>query len=379
MQTFASFLIPTLNRASTLKYAIASALASKSLDIEVIVSDNHSADQTQEICSRFQDQRLKVLKPPRPLAMHENYEYVLSNARGKWITIIGDDDAVMPHCVEHLRLIDDKYPNVEAIHSPRAYYFWKDHNYLGDPPRCSVSFMAKEVWRDSYRQLQDCLIGKFTYLDLPQIYSGGFQRLSLVKRIKSYQGGVYFKGVTPDAYSALMGVLHTYRYLEIGVPMTWVGTSPYHTWNNIDKSVKDRDDDFYGRMQRGGYSLNESLGRNPEAWPFQIYFLEAYLAARPFTDGSWLSRDNIHKVFLHSIKWIRLHNWPERELSLANELGFDIPSEAELNSVTLCSGLVPDNPIFIYSTSGNEVAHILSADSKLDAAYAEYKLLLTQK
>jgi hypothetical protein len=316
-----SILIPTKNRAYYLRYAIQSAINIDSDDIEIIVSENHGSDNGWQVANSFLDPRLKVLRPKMPLPMHENFELLLKEASGRWITFIGDDDAVMPHCVDYLRYLDSKYPEAEAIVSPRAYYFWNAAYAPMDQPRCSFSIRHIEMWRDSKESLSKCLAGSIDYIFLPQMYSGGFHRRSLVQRVLRMQGGTYFRSVTPDAYSAVMAVLHTYRYVEVGVPMTWVGTSPQSSYGGAIVTAKNRADDFIGMHSEDTLEMNPCLGTEFASWPFLMHFFEAYLCAVPFVDCSVLSSRYIARIYkLCAIKLI-LRGDVNGSIALARSLG----------------------------------------------------------
>ena len=97
-----SIVIPTKNRAYYLKYAIKSVLSSPRQDIELVVSNNFSSDETSKILSEINDSRMRVVSPDIALPMASHYEFAISKARGDWITILGDDDAVMPYIFESL-------------------------------------------------------------------------------------------------------------------------------------------------------------------------------------------------------------------------------------------------------------------------------------
>ena len=120
-----SIIIPTRNRAEYLPYAIKSVINSPRLDIELIVSNNHSTDETREILTKIIDHRVKIIAPEISLSMAGHYEFAISHAKGEWITILGDDDAVMPHIFDSLDKYICQYPNIDIISSARAYYFWK--------------------------------------------------------------------------------------------------------------------------------------------------------------------------------------------------------------------------------------------------------------
>jgi glycosyltransferase involved in cell wall biosynthesis len=397
-----SVLIPTRNRGEYLRFAIQSALNIKSLDIEVIVSENFGSDDGWEVANSFKDPRLKVIRPDKPLPMHENFELLLERAKGLWITFIGDDDAIMPHSVDYLTYITAKYPECEAIVTPRAYYFWESAYQDNEPPSCNFSFSHKENWRDSKEELKKCLDGLINYIDLPQIYSGGFQHRSLVKRVTHLQGGKYFRSVTPDAYSAVMGVLHTYRYLEVGVPLTWIGTSPNSDHKGKKSTAKNRYDDFFGMESEASLVMNRCLGKEYKKWAFLLYFYESYLAAAPFTSVQELSYSQIQRISNLCSKSLVIKGDVEGAMVIAKSLGVRPLSTKKVNRLIrrgtsqwpywtlnkilsklqrLCREIIPlsvlqeQNATFYIERklAGDDCPNILSSNTVLNETYYTYK------
>jgi glycosyltransferase involved in cell wall biosynthesis len=288
-----SILIPTRNRSAYLKHAIESALNISDENTEVIVSENHSEDESLRIAKSFADKRLTVLVPDKPLPMHSNWEFLVNKARGEWVYFLGDDDAMMPHAAAYLRYITDKHPACEAIVTPRAYYFWHMESASAGGIVVSAHFSNTERWIDSKKVLADLLNAKGVYFSAPQMYSGGFQRRSLIKRVLNAQNGIYFKSVTPDAYSALMGCVHTYRFLLTDIPIAWVGTSD--TRSGAGKGVallKDRNKDFYGMHNDDDLIIHRALG-DLKTYTLPLVFYEAYLSAFPTTSYTELNRDRL--------------------------------------------------------------------------------------
>jgi glycosyltransferase involved in cell wall biosynthesis len=87
-----SIVIPTRNGAPYLRYCIETCLASDDQNLEVIVSDNCSSDNTREVVASFSDNRLHYYNTGASLSMRQNYEFVLPKATGDYIVYIGDDD-----------------------------------------------------------------------------------------------------------------------------------------------------------------------------------------------------------------------------------------------------------------------------------------------
>ena len=99
---FLSIIIPTRERADTLRYALQSCVTQDYADVEFIVCNNASTDDTEAVVQSFNDPRIRLINPGRRVSMRENWEFALGHASGRYITFIGDDDAVMPHAVATL-------------------------------------------------------------------------------------------------------------------------------------------------------------------------------------------------------------------------------------------------------------------------------------
>lgn len=384
-----SILIPTRNRAEYLKYAIRSALNVPCDNMEIIVSENHSQDYSWDVCLSYSDPRLHVYRPEKPLPMHENFEFLLKKSCGTWVTFIGDDDAVMPHCCEHLSYLTNTYPQSEAIVSPRAYYFWDGCQQQYRDVAVSFTFKTGEKWQDSKKQLERALRCEIDYIFLPQMYSGGFHRRSLINRVLRSQNGLYFKSVSPDAYSALMACVHTYRYLEIALPLTWVGSSPHTAISSEKGQAKDRKADFFDFLDEQSLTLHEALGKLEEG-TFSLYFFEAYISAFPVTSFSLLSQEQVEYVFLDAVRKFRMRGKEDAAIRLAKELGFELPDQHTSFKDIFYSFLkrlkrfslprkstirdLSSQPIYQYrSGSHDEHPDILSCDQLLSEAYDKFR------
>lgn len=87
-----SVIIPTHNRANLLPTAIHSALAQTVTDIEVIVVDDGSSDNTQQVLAGFKDPRVRCLRnsPGKGAAGARNAG--IAAATGEYIAFLDDDD-----------------------------------------------------------------------------------------------------------------------------------------------------------------------------------------------------------------------------------------------------------------------------------------------
>jgi len=91
-----SIVMPTRNRGQLLQYALQSALDQPTADLEIVVSDNDSHDDTPAVARRFGDPRVRYVRTPETLAMPDSWEFALSHATGDYVTFLCDDDAFSP-------------------------------------------------------------------------------------------------------------------------------------------------------------------------------------------------------------------------------------------------------------------------------------------
>lgn len=93
--------IPTYNRAdSYLRETLESALCQTYRNVEIVVSDNGSTDDTRALVTSYDDPRLKYHKQTPALAPNENFNYCLNAARGDYFLLLPDDDLIDPNFIE---------------------------------------------------------------------------------------------------------------------------------------------------------------------------------------------------------------------------------------------------------------------------------------
>jgi glycosyltransferase involved in cell wall biosynthesis len=93
--------LPTYNRAAKLERAMEFVLAQDYQNIEVVISDNASPDNTPEVCERLckRDSRIRYIRQATNLGPTANYMAVLEAARGDMYMALADDDWIDPNYV----------------------------------------------------------------------------------------------------------------------------------------------------------------------------------------------------------------------------------------------------------------------------------------
>jgi succinoglycan biosynthesis protein ExoO len=103
-----SIIVPAYNTEAYIAKAIDSALTQTLTNIEVIVVDDASGDQTVEVIQQFTDPRLQLLQNPQNLGVSASRNRAIQKARGQWIAVLDSDDWYVPNRLETLLNIAKK-------------------------------------------------------------------------------------------------------------------------------------------------------------------------------------------------------------------------------------------------------------------------------
>lgn len=97
-----SVLMTSYNREKYIAEAIESVLASTYTDLELIIVDDCSTDNTLAIARNYQEQdtRIKIFQNEKNLGDYPNRNKAVSYASGKYIKYLDSDDLIYPHGLE---------------------------------------------------------------------------------------------------------------------------------------------------------------------------------------------------------------------------------------------------------------------------------------
>jgi glycosyltransferase involved in cell wall biosynthesis len=95
-----SVVIPTYNRAHVVGRAIGSVLAQTYQDFEVIVVDDASTDDTEEVVKRFNDSRIRYLRHEKNLGGAVARNTGIKAAHGEYLAFLDSDDEWLPEKLE---------------------------------------------------------------------------------------------------------------------------------------------------------------------------------------------------------------------------------------------------------------------------------------
>jgi glycosyltransferase involved in cell wall biosynthesis len=93
-----SILIPVYNRAELIVPCVESARSQTYRDIEIVIVDNASTDQTWEVCQRLasEDPRVRIFRNASNVGPVRNWSRCLSEAQGTYGKLLFSDDTIAP-------------------------------------------------------------------------------------------------------------------------------------------------------------------------------------------------------------------------------------------------------------------------------------------
>ncbi len=218
-----SVVIPTRERAGTLVSTLRSCLDQDFDDYEVVVCDNDGSPATREAVDGFASPRIKYVRAPHLLAMGDNWELGLAHAEGEYVTVLGDDDGLMPYALVELDRLIRGAGEPPAVRWSAAFYTWPDlairgeENYLRVPLGRRVHTVDARAAMASVLRFQDC------YTTLPTIYNAMIRHTLLAEWRQ--RGGRLFRAYCPDVYSGFALAHLAGQYVSTDAPMTVAGLS----------------------------------------------------------------------------------------------------------------------------------------------------------
>ncbi len=94
--------LPAYNQGQYLAETLDSLLRQTVPPGEIVVSDNHSTDETPDILRRYEG-RVRIIRPPEHLPMIAHWNYVVENLSGEWFSLLSSDDVAESGFIEHLQ------------------------------------------------------------------------------------------------------------------------------------------------------------------------------------------------------------------------------------------------------------------------------------
>ena len=161
--------------------AIESCIQQTYKNLEIVIVDDASPEDLASIVGMFVDPRIRYYRNVKncgSINVVDNWNVCLAYAKGDYIICMGDDDKLLPNCLEEYMKLMDKYPGLDVYHAWTEIIDEKS-NFRAlqsqRPEYESALALAWNRWNGRNKQF----IGDFCY-DVEQLRRvGGFYKIPL--------------------------------------------------------------------------------------------------------------------------------------------------------------------------------------------------------
>jgi len=217
-----TILMPTYNRADFfLPRAIQSVLNQTYKDFELIIGDDGSTDNTEEVVKSFKDSRIKYFKSEHLNNVHGFHNYWLKNSKSKYIAFLDDDCMFHP---ENLNKKMDMIYDYAAVYSYALNVLYNEGcnipvsaGYRGQPFEINMYMFGGTYF--NFIDISDILVDRKKALEVGGLKEGCFfEDYALIAKLAMrYENGI---GCVPEVLT------------ETAVHIDKFGTDSNAKWRN---------------------------------------------------------------------------------------------------------------------------------------------------
>lgn len=169
--------IPAHSRPQLLKDAVESCLAQQFQDFEVLISDDSESDVIARMIAGFSSPRIRYIRHETRIGLDEKLNELLTQAKGRWFVILGDDDRLEPGYLSAMNTILTAHPDAALIRT-KYRFMDTDGRFINfaenDPERTEPVDTLNIVFRPWYERMVNITGVLFPRQNLIEL--GGFLR-----------------------------------------------------------------------------------------------------------------------------------------------------------------------------------------------------------
>lgn len=216
--------IATKNREYFCIKAIESILEFKDPRIEIAISDNSSSNEVSEYVKSLNFSQIKYIHIDKEISSIDNFNYVLNLCSGEFITLIGDDDTILPSMIKAVEWM--KKNNVDTLAPKKTQrYFWPKSR-----PQSPTGTLDLFDFDNSFEKVDSKVeilkavkngLENFYKFKVAKSYHGVVRR-ALMEEVKEVTGN-YYGGLSPDIFSVVALSYLSKNHYYIDYPLSIMG------------------------------------------------------------------------------------------------------------------------------------------------------------
>ncbi len=278
-----SVIIPTKDRAPYLAQTLRTCSLQDYDNLEIIVSDDGSSDQTKEIVMEAaeKDDRIIYITPGKNVGMRENFEFALNQVRPGYVLALGGDDGLLPYGIEGIR--DEIFTTGKELVTWSAPIY----SYGNSVTKRSQLVLHKKsrskiVNSNTFLDRQSKNLNYISDPELPMFYVKGVASTDLIERVKGRsKNRLFYNCATPDGYSGIVLAGEVDSYAYSGTPFSIYGTSPSSEGLNYlrgDEESKKQSNNFFSNAIN--WPMHKDLASQPYSPLISLMTADYLLSAK---------------------------------------------------------------------------------------------------
>lgn len=179
-QPFFSVTIPAY-KTLFLDEAIKSILAQTYDRFELIIVDDCSPFDIKSVVKQYRDNRIRYFRNEKncgAINVVDNWNLCLSYAKGDYVICMGDDDRLLPNCLEEYAKLINKYPEIGLLHGWTQIIDEESKVFYLTTHRCEYETAMSLVWH-RWNAYTYQYIGDFCFHREWLRQQGGFYKIPL--------------------------------------------------------------------------------------------------------------------------------------------------------------------------------------------------------
>lgn len=128
-----SIIVATYNSSLYVRETLDSAMSQTYPNIEIIITDDYSTDNTVEVCGYWIEQhrdygkRLELVKAKKNSGVSGNFNRGIAKANGEWLKVIAGDDVLLPEAIKN-------YMEYVSTNPEAKFVFGQNNRFVGHYP-----------------------------------------------------------------------------------------------------------------------------------------------------------------------------------------------------------------------------------------------------
>jgi len=117
MKPLVTLAVPTLNRTTYLRQALESVLAQDYPNLDILISDNGSSNDTPEFARSIVngDPRVRFRRNDATVPIDDHFNQLVQEVRGDYFLVVCDDDAIAPTFVSEAMGVATRHPDINVV------------------------------------------------------------------------------------------------------------------------------------------------------------------------------------------------------------------------------------------------------------------------